>query len=329
VNRPYVCLYISEMLGHENVWALDDIGFAFYVRMLLRAWKSDEAYKLPNNDEDLMIAASCKDPELWAPRKKVLMRNFKVSKDGAWLINGRLKEEYEKMVKNHRRRQVAGKKGGIAKAKASNATAMPQQSLATQTQTQTQTHKEQNQEPIASSPLAIQLQHFIALPLNDNSEYLVTVEYLKELKALYPAVDVPQQLRNMLGWLKSKPDRRKTKRGVNAFIHRWLSKAQDEAPSRNGNGQVTKAQRNEDSSRDAIKEALARRSAGRMAGDSDGGNARALPEPGTDTGHGAGLLDGLDATGEAVRPEIIPAGARSGTNGVRVLPIRRGDSEGD
>jgi hypothetical protein len=94
-------------------------------------------------------------------------------------------------------------------------------------------------------------------------------------------------------------------------------------------GQVTKAQRNEDSSRDAIKEALARRNPGLVAGEADGRDARALPESSPDRGHGTGLLDGLDGAGEEVRAEIVPAGARGGANGIRVLPIRHRDPQGD
>ena len=44
---------------------------------------------------------------------------------------------------------------------------------------------------------------------------------------MYPAVDVIQQLRNMRGWLDANPAKRKTKRGINAFIVRWLAKEQD------------------------------------------------------------------------------------------------------
>ena len=67
----------------------------------------------------------------------------------------------------------------------------------------------------------------IGLPLNDGSEHLVTEEDVAEYAQLYPAVDVMQQLRNMKGWLLSNPSRRKTKKGIKAFITTWLSKEQD------------------------------------------------------------------------------------------------------
>ena len=71
----------------------------------------------------------------------------------------------------------------------------------------------------------------IGLPLNDGTEHNVTEEDLREYSSLYPAVDVMQQLRNMRGWLLSNPTHRKTKRGIKAFITKWLSKEQDRARS--------------------------------------------------------------------------------------------------
>lgn len=73
---------------------------------------------------------------------------------------------------------------------------------------------------------------FITLPLNDGTEHPIMREQVAEMKALYPATDTEQELRNMRGWLIAKADRRKTKRGILAFINTWLSKAQDNAKGR-------------------------------------------------------------------------------------------------
>ena len=70
----------------------------------------------------------------------------------------------------------------------------------------------------------------ITLPLNDGSEWPVTTEMVTEWSSLYPAVDVMQELRNMRGWLLSKPKNRKTPRGIRAFVTTWLSKEQDRGP---------------------------------------------------------------------------------------------------
>lgn len=74
----------------------------------------------------------------------------------------------------------------------------------------------------------------IGLPLNDGSEHPVTAEEISEYSQLYPAVDVMQELRDMRGWLLANPVRRKTKRGIKAFIRTWLSKEQDKPVARSG-----------------------------------------------------------------------------------------------
>lgn len=68
---------------------------------------------------------------------------------------------------------------------------------------------------------------FITLPLNDKSNYSVSKSDVQHYKILYPAVDVEQQLRSMLGWLEANPSRRKTRTGIKGFITKWLNKIQD------------------------------------------------------------------------------------------------------
>ncbi len=69
---------------------------------------------------------------------------------------------------------------------------------------------------------------FIKLPLNDKSFYTVTNTDVDHYKELYPAVDVEQELRSILGWLEGNPRRRKTRSGIKSFITRWLQKAQNQ-----------------------------------------------------------------------------------------------------
>lgn len=82
-------------------------------------------------------------------------------------------------------------------------------------------------------------QPFISLLLNDKSEYPIFQEQVDSWSELYPAVDVPQELRKMRGWCDANPSKRKTKRGILRFINNWLSGEQDKGGNRNGksNGQ--------------------------------------------------------------------------------------------
>ena len=63
--------------------------------------------------------------------------------------------------------------------------------------------------------------------LNDKTTYQVAETDISKWSELYPAVDVQQELRGMIGWLDANPSKRKTRRGVKRFINSWLSRAQD------------------------------------------------------------------------------------------------------
>lgn len=70
----------------------------------------------------------------------------------------------------------------------------------------------------------------ITMPLN-SGEHQVTESFAAQMQALYPAVDVAQELRTMTGWLIANPTKRKTRTGINRFINAWLSKCQDRGGS--------------------------------------------------------------------------------------------------
>ena len=75
------------------------------------------------------------------------------------------------------------------------------------------------------------------IPLNDGTFYNVPKENIEVYKRLYPAVDVEQALRNMIGWCMGNPTRRKTQRGVKRFITGWLAGDQDEGKTRRPSNQ--------------------------------------------------------------------------------------------
>ena len=73
-----------------------------------------------------------------------------------------------------------------------------------------------------------ELQAVAKLPLNQkDTYYYITEEDIAHYKELYPAVDVMQEIRNMVGWCEANPTKRKTQKGAPRFINTWLAKAQD------------------------------------------------------------------------------------------------------
>ena len=72
------------------------------------------------------------------------------------------------------------------------------------------------------------------LILHDGSYYPISKEDISKWAALYPAVDIEQEIRKMIGWSEANPQNRKTKRGALAFINRWLAREQDKGEARRG-----------------------------------------------------------------------------------------------
>ena len=87
--------------------------------------------------------------------------------------------------------------------------------------------------PPASSGTESQDPVFITIPTNRahsglmDKDYPVTEAKVAEYQETYPGVDVRQVLRGMRQWSMDNPTKRKTLRGMPAFMNRWLSKEQD------------------------------------------------------------------------------------------------------
>lgn len=99
-------------------------------------------------------------------------------------------------------------------------------------QSESESESESNPKNICAEPQAASTPPAILLPLNNGTDYPVSVEQCHEWAGLYPAVDVMQQLRAMKGWLNSNPTKRKTQGGILRFINSWLAKEQDRGGAR-------------------------------------------------------------------------------------------------
>ena len=90
--------------------------------------------------------------------------------------------------------------------------------------------------PSVASPPAAAVE---LIPLvGDGGEFAVTQTMVAEWERSFPAVDVLAALRRMRAWCLANPRNRKTARGVESFIVRWLSKEQDSGPRGRSTAQV-------------------------------------------------------------------------------------------
>ena len=93
-------------------------------------------------------------------------------------------------------------------------------------------------EVASDSPQEVMTPVFCTLPRNDGTPHPITDDMVLKWESLYPAVDVRQELRNMIGWCDAKPKNRKTKSGMNAFINGWLTREQNKGPKHETNKPV-------------------------------------------------------------------------------------------
>ena len=95
--------------------------------------------------------------------------------------------------------------------------------------------KKKPQAPPEKNPQTVPDEPFVfTLLLNDDTSHGVTASEIAEYRKLYPAVDVAQEFRNMIGWINSNPTKRKTKAGIRRFINSWLARKQNEGGTSNG-----------------------------------------------------------------------------------------------
>lgn len=75
--------------------------------------------------------------------------------------------------------------------------------------------------------VTVSVEAVIMVPLNDGSDFAVTEPMVIEFERLYPAVDVPQTMREIRGWNLARPTQRKTRGGILKHINGWLAREQN------------------------------------------------------------------------------------------------------
>jgi hypothetical protein len=69
----------------------------------------------------------------------------------------------------------------------------------------------------------------VALPLLGGGEWQVDPEFFGELERTYTVLKIPDEFMRMRTWCLSNPQKCKTRRGIKAFVNKWLRKDDAEA----------------------------------------------------------------------------------------------------
>lgn len=147
-----------------------------------------------------------------------------------YVKDGRLKSESidRRIAERNSRSLLAeanGRLGGLAKAKQSlsNGLARKEKKRKEIKEKERKEKTDIAQSPSASEPI------LLSFPCvgNGTMEWGLTHSKAKEYLESFPAVDIEIEARKALQWCRDNPQKRKTFRGMPAFLSRWFSKAQD------------------------------------------------------------------------------------------------------
>ena len=86
-----------------------------------------------------------------------------------------------------------------------------------------------SEKKLALAPIENESPVMFFLPLNTGDFFEIRADQIDTWVVLYPAVNVDQEIRSMIGWLDANPKNRKTKAGVLRFCNSWLSRAQNQS----------------------------------------------------------------------------------------------------
>ncbi len=151
-------------------------------------------------------------------RYSTVTSRSKASKEKYWLI-----DKDGQPLLNAPKNQISATETGVFDAKTGvNDEEIPQKESK---ENKTKEKKKIGQEP-QGGPAPVPV--FQLLMLN-GEWYPVYQEEINRYRDLYPAIDVEQEYRKMIGWIDSNPKNRKTPNGIQKFINGWLNRAQDSA----------------------------------------------------------------------------------------------------
>lgn len=262
-RSPAFRFYPSDFLGSPDVQVMDLHEIGAYTLLLCTAWNSERHGYLPD-DENLLRRWAHMTKDQWGESRELLLKKFPLAGDG-WRCNPRMVKEAEKQVSYSAAQSAKGSKGGRPKklelyetklelskekpeesrnkAPAKNEKAGVKPSVcvsvfASVSDCVSEVSTEAN--TLASTALAVPA--IFELPLvAGKGEWGVSQMLYSEMVSCYPGVNVMTEFGKMRAWLITNPTRRKTPKGLPAFINNWLSGAQNKGGNNNARPTATDA----------------------------------------------------------------------------------------
>lgn len=241
-KSPSFQFYAFDFLLSRRVRRMSMTERGVYITLLAMSWGEGS---LPANLDDLAVDCGMKPDQFRRMWERGPLHECFVERNGR-LTNPRLESERRKQIEYRKKQAENGAKGGRP-GKAVGLDEEPKPKLSTRLVS----------DPLDSSPVD---SGESAEPPSDSTPVLdfptvgashrwaLTQSRVDGWVAIYPNVDVIAECRKALAWVEANPERRKTSKGMSAFLVNWLNRAVDRggrgaaAPSRTA-GNVEALQR--------------------------------------------------------------------------------------
>jgi uncharacterized protein YdaU (DUF1376 family) len=109
--RDWMPFEIDRFFASSRVQGMKDFQRWWYVSLLLRAWQSEPPCRLPDDDNELRIAAGAPDEKIWAKHSALVLGAFHATGDGH-RVNRRQLEIYEEKMGVRAIKKANGRGGG-------------------------------------------------------------------------------------------------------------------------------------------------------------------------------------------------------------------------
>lgn len=110
---PYFLLYVNDLLSSAYVDLMDAEQFGWYMKLLMRSWQSDEPCYLPNDPDVLRsilrIGRKKKEISNFSAKFSIVFERFSVTEDGAKIYHSKLLEQYIQLVQKYEKQVLGGK----------------------------------------------------------------------------------------------------------------------------------------------------------------------------------------------------------------------------
>ena len=224
MSFQYMALYVGDY--QRDTKHLSCCEHGIYLQLLMHCWSTKSP--LPVEDRKLKSICNARSQEEVDALQQVL-EEFFVQKEDGW-HNPRLSKEIDKAEAISSSRSEAGKKGGQANAKQMLSKSQANVSTHPHPHPHIHTH---NKKHIASSKINLldadlgEGELVCEIPLTGKKVAKVYSSFCDSLREAYPAVDVPQTLREIKVWNEANPQKRKTGKGIASHIQKWCQKEQN------------------------------------------------------------------------------------------------------